>query len=88
MRVTRLCVVSVMICAACASQEETLPPAPEFPVIPAREAIGRLEMGDSDAFEEEKLDIPVTPGPFKPSWESIEANYPGPPEGRIDWQYQ
>lgn len=29
-------------------------------------------------FSEIQLDIPVTPGPFEPNWESIE-NYPGEP---------
>jgi len=26
-----------------------------------------------------KLDIPVAAGPFEPTWESIEKNYPGEP---------
>jgi alpha-L-fucosidase len=32
-------------------------------------------MGDSQSFEEVQLDIPIAEGPFKPTWESIEANY-------------
>ena len=36
-------------------------------------------MGDVKSFPEMKLDIPVAPGPFEPTWESIEKNYPGEP---------
>jgi Alpha-L-fucosidase len=39
-----------------------------------------VELGDAKSFKEVKLDIPVSNGPFKPTWESIEANYPGTPE--------
>ncbi len=36
-------------------------------------------MGDWKTFPEMKLDIAIAPGPFEPSWESIEKNYPGEP---------
>ena len=36
--------------------------------------------GDSKTFEEVKLDLPISTGPFQPTWESIEANYPGTPD--------
>ncbi len=39
-----------------------------------------VELGDARSFEEVKLDLPVSSGPFKPTWESIEANYPGTPD--------
>ncbi|MDP4208146.1 MAG: hypothetical protein Q8928_04955 [Bacteroidota bacterium] len=34
-------------------------------------------MGDWKSFPEMTLNIPVAAGPFKPTWESIEKNYPG-----------
>ncbi len=39
-----------------------------------------VQLGDSKTFEEVKLDLPVSTGPFEPTWESIEANYPGTPD--------
>ena len=36
-------------------------------------------MGDSKTFPEVKLEIPIAKGPFEPTWESIEKNYPGEP---------
>jgi len=50
-----------------------------FPAIPARHPTDSVTMGDWESFPEMKLDIPVAPGPFEPTWESIEKNYPGEP---------
>ena len=58
---------------------EQLPPVPEFPAIPAKKAENSVALGNSDSFEEVKLDLPITEGPFQPTWASIEANYPGEP---------
>jgi alpha-L-fucosidase len=38
-----------------------------------------VPLGNSRSFPEIKLDIPIAPGPFEPTWESIEKNYPGEP---------
>lgn len=38
-----------------------------------------VQMGDWKLFPEMKLDIPIAAGPMKPTWESIEKNYPGEP---------
>lgn len=54
-----------------------LPPIPESR--PAQ-AVGSVPMGDSAAFPEVKIDMPIAPGPFEPTWESIEKNYPGSPD--------
>jgi alpha-L-fucosidase len=51
-----------------------------IPVLPPPQPIDEVAMGNSDSFPEIKLDIPVAPGPFEPTWESIEKNYPGQPE--------
>jgi len=50
-----------------------------FPSIPAILPEDSVTMGDWVSFPEVKLDIPVAAGPFEPTWESIEKNYPGEP---------
>lgn len=60
--------------------EDALPELPPFPEIPEKKAVNSVPMGNSAEFEEVKLGLPIASGPFKPTWESIEANYPGPPE--------
>ena len=60
--------------------KSTLPDKlPPIPTVPAQVGIDTVPMGDSKTFPEIKLDIPVSPGPFEPNWESIEKNYPGEP---------
>jgi alpha-L-fucosidase len=60
------------------SNAYSAPYAP-IPAIPAKQPIDSVPMGDWKAFPEIKLDIPVASGPFEPTWESIEKNYPGEP---------
>ncbi len=50
-----------------------------FPVIPAKQPVDSVKMGDWKSFPEYNVDLPITPGPFEPTWESIEKNYPGEP---------
>lgn len=50
-----------------------------MPAIPAPLALNSVPMGDLETFPEVKLEIPIAKGPFEPSWESIEKNYPGEP---------
>ncbi|WP_235841653.1 alpha-L-fucosidase [Confluentibacter sediminis] len=52
---------------------------PPFPETREKQAINSVEMGDWKTFPEMILDIPIADGPFKPTWESIEENYPGEP---------
>lgn len=52
---------------------------PAFPEIPPKQPINSVEMGDNKTFPEMILDIPIADGPFEPTWESIEKNYPGEP---------
>jgi alpha-L-fucosidase len=58
------------------AQNSLLPP---FPVVPPKLPIDSVPMSDWKTFPEMKLDIPIAPGPFEPTWESIEKNYPGEP---------
>lgn len=50
-----------------------------FPEIPKKQPIDSVLMGNWNTFPEMKLDIPIAEGPFQPTWESIEKNYPGNP---------
>lgn len=62
--------------AKCVADTFALSP---IPAIQAKQPVNSVNMGDLKSFPEVKLDIPVTPGPFEPTWESIEKNYPGEP---------
>jgi alpha-L-fucosidase len=60
-----------------ASLPDQLPP---IPAIAPAQAENSVVMGDLDFFSEMKLnDLPAASGPFEPTWESIEKNYPGEP---------
>jgi len=52
---------------------------PPFPEVPAKQPIDSVARGDWKSFPEMILDIPIAEGPFEPTWESIEKNYPGEP---------
>jgi len=52
-------------------------PMPQIPVV---QPVNTVPMGDWRGFEEVKLDLQVAPGPFAPTWSSIEQHYPGEPE--------
>ncbi|MBP1639127.1 MAG: alpha-L-fucosidase [Bacteroidetes bacterium] len=63
--------------AQSASLPATLPP---FPEVPQPKAENSVPMGNQASFPEIKLgNLPSASGPFKPTWESIEKNYPGEP---------
>ena len=50
-----------------------------FPSVPAILPEDSVSMGDWQSFPEMKLNLPIASGPFEPTWESIEKNYPGEP---------
>jgi alpha-L-fucosidase len=56
-----------------------LPPLPPFPELSAVLPEDSVPMADSKSAPEVKLDLPITPGPYQPTWASIEKNYPGTP---------
>lgn len=58
-----------------------------IPSIPAKLPLDSISLGDAKAFPEVPLDIPVARGPFKPTWASIEKNYPGEPEWLRDAKF-
>ncbi|MBC8096229.1 MAG: alpha-L-fucosidase, partial [Akkermansiaceae bacterium] len=51
-----------------------------MPEVPPPLALDSVPLGDSTNAPEVKLDLPIAPGPFEPTWASIEKNYPGTPE--------
>ena len=61
-----------------------LPPLPPMPEVPQPLAEDSVPLGTLKNFPEVKLDLPIAPGPFAPTWESIQKNYPGTP----DWLRQ
>jgi alpha-L-fucosidase len=44
-------------------------------------------LGNSRNAPEVKLDLPIAPGPFEPTWASIEKNYPGTPDWLRDAKF-
>ncbi|MDE5738954.1 MAG: alpha-L-fucosidase [Bacteroidaceae bacterium] len=81
------CMVCSGIRAQQALEEGVMPQLPAFPEIPAPLPVGSVKMGDCNKFAEVQLDIPITDGPYKASWESIEQNYPGTPEWLRDAKF-
>jgi alpha-L-fucosidase len=74
-----LCAFSLLLISGFARAEYTLPSLPPLPAIPAPLPIDSVPLGDSANAPEVKLDLPIAPGPFEPTWESIEKHYPGEP---------
>ncbi|MEO7933320.1 MAG: alpha-L-fucosidase [Chthoniobacterales bacterium] len=67
------------LASAAATACAALPPLPPFPALPATQAIDSVPMADSKNAAEVKLNLPIASGPYAPTWESIEKNYPGTP---------
>ena len=47
-----------------------MPELPSIPEIPAKKPVGSVTMGSVEDFPEVQLDIPITEGPFRPSFRS------------------
>ena len=77
---TIACLTCLGISAQQTLKEGEMPQLPAFPDIPAPQPLGSVKMGDNKTFQEVQLDIPITQGPYRASWASIEKNYPGTPE--------
>ena len=55
---------------------QVLPDPEPIPTLPAPRPVGSVPLGDPRTFSEVKLTFPIAEGPFGPTWESIEKNYP------------
>lgn len=67
-------------CATAFSQQQTNGVNYQLGPIPSVHkplAENSVPMGNIQTFEEVKLDLPITSGPYEPTWRSIETNYPG-----------
>ncbi len=77
-----LLIASVLLQASLYAQQKN-----PMPAVPVAKPIDSESVGDWRSFPEMKLDIPIAPGPFKPTWESIEKNYPGSPDWLRDAKF-
>jgi alpha-L-fucosidase len=76
-RITALS-VALLVCGPIRA-EYSLPALPPIPDTPAPLPVDSVPLDDSSTAAEIKLDLPIAPGPFEPTWTSIEKNYPGEP---------
>lgn len=77
-------------CATAFSQQQTTGVNYQLGPMPSVHkplAENSVPMGSIQTFEEVKLDLPITSGPYEPTWKSIEANYPGTPEWLRDSKF-
>lgn len=78
------------VCATAFSQQQTNGVNYQLGPIPSAHkplAENSVPMGNIQTFEEVKLDLPITSGPYEPTWKSIEASYPGTPEWLRDSKF-
>src|ERR1035437_1444494 len=73
-----LSVLSVV--AAVSASAYALPPLPPMPEISQPLPADSVPLGALANSPEVRLDLPITAGPFEPTWASIEKNYPGTPD--------
>ncbi len=75
-------ILSVCFCSCTQKQSGVFGVDYELELMPSVHAPlpeNSVPMGDVDTFKEVKLDLPIASGPYEPTWNSIEANYPGTP---------
>jgi alpha-L-fucosidase len=77
-RILRRWLLAAAVGAASMAQG-ALPSLEPIPAVPPSLPLDSVPMGHSADAPEVRLDLPIAPGPFQPTWESIEANYPGAP---------
>ena len=58
-----------------------------LPPLPPRQPIDSVPMGNVSSAPEVILDLPITSGPFEPTWASIEQHYPGTPSWLRDAKF-
>jgi alpha-L-fucosidase len=70
---------AILLVATFSLEAYILPDLPPMPSVPAPLPQDSVPMGTISNAAEVKLDLPIAPGPFEPTWASIEKNYPGTP---------
>lgn len=76
-RVMQAFVSALFMCATVHGQQ--MPAPAPIPAIPATKPENSLTMQDPETFPEVKMDFPIADGPFQPTWDSINKNYPKDP---------
>jgi alpha-L-fucosidase len=71
-------VVASSILTGCAAGQK--PELAAIPEVPAPRPLDSVPLGALKDSPEVKLELPIAPGPFEPTWASIEKNYPGTPD--------
>jgi alpha-L-fucosidase len=78
--------LSAMMAAGMLGLQRVLPvwaqkmlPLQPIPPVPALQPEDSLTMQDPTTFAGVKLDFAMVPGPFEPTWDSINTHYPGDP---------
>ena len=75
-------ILSLLLCLAVhpsIARSQQMPAPVPFPYVPAAQPPDSLTMQDPATFAEVKMDFPIGSGPFQPTWDSINANYPSDP---------
>ena len=66
----------IALLAPLTAMAQVLPDPHPIPPLPATRPVGSVPLGDFRSFPEVKLDFAIAEGPYEPTWESIEKNYP------------
>jgi len=69
------------------SHAQKMPAPAPIPNVPATLPPDSLTMQDPATFAEIKMDFPIAAGPFEPTWESIDKNYPADPKWLRDAKF-
>lgn len=68
---------ALIVNSACTAQKRST--GYQLPPMPVKETKHLGFITNIDSFPEEKMDFPMAKGPFEPTWQSIDKNYPGEP---------
>ena len=69
------------------SHAQQMPPPAPIPNVPSSLPPDSLTMQDPATFAEIKMDFSIAAGPFQPTWESIDRNYPDDPKWLRDAKF-
>ena len=79
MHVAALGVIALLLGNAAAMAQVLPDKLPPMPAIPAPKPPASVPLGNPQTTPESKMTFPMAPGPFQPTWDSINANYKGEP---------
>jgi alpha-L-fucosidase len=73
-----LCLLTSLVYGSASGAQQMPAPAP-FPAVPAPAARDSVTMQDPATLPEVRMTFPIAVGPYQPTWESIDSQYPGDP---------